>query len=351
MATVLHLCCCILLLCAGAKAAAVPAVYVLGDSLADVGNNDYLALSILKANYPHNGVDYPGGKATGRFNNGKNSADFIAEMLGVPSPPPYLSIRHNNNKLQTFLQGVNFASGGAGVLDTTNSGQCLTFSKQVEFFSRVCTDLVQQLGSDQANNHMAKSIFALVIGSNDIFSYNKSPKNTPPQEFVNSMITNLGEHLKTLYSLGARKFAFVGTGPVGCCPSRRDKRTGSCDAKANTMSLMFNAGAAPLLQQMKSEHGDMHYSFFNSSSALSAILQNPATYGFTEVKDACCGLGSLIPKVGCLPISSLCTNRSSHVFWDFVHPSQRTAELLTTTFFHGSSPYVYPVNVKALTSL
>jgi phospholipase/lecithinase/hemolysin len=57
-------------------ASSVPAVYVFGDSLADVGNNDYL-VTVLKADFSHNGMDYPGGKATGRFSNGKNSADFI----------------------------------------------------------------------------------------------------------------------------------------------------------------------------------------------------------------------------------------------------------------------------------
>ena len=64
-----------------ANSAAVPAVYVFGDSLADVGNNDYLKLSVLKADFPHNGVDYRGGKATGRFSNGKNSADFLGMYL------------------------------------------------------------------------------------------------------------------------------------------------------------------------------------------------------------------------------------------------------------------------------
>lgn len=52
-------------------------MYVFGDSLVDVGNNNYLSFSLLKADFPHNGIDYPGHKATGRFCNGKNSADFL----------------------------------------------------------------------------------------------------------------------------------------------------------------------------------------------------------------------------------------------------------------------------------
>lgn len=55
----------------------VPAMFVFGDSLGDVGNNNHLPFSILKANFPHNGIDYPGRKPTGRFSNGKNTVDFI----------------------------------------------------------------------------------------------------------------------------------------------------------------------------------------------------------------------------------------------------------------------------------
>lgn len=55
----------------------VPAVYVFGDSLVDVGNNNYLTLSIAKANHRHYGIDFLNHKPTGRFSNGKNAADFI----------------------------------------------------------------------------------------------------------------------------------------------------------------------------------------------------------------------------------------------------------------------------------
>lgn len=61
------------------EAQMVPAVFVFGDSLVDVGNNDYLPISIAKANFPHNGIDFPTKKPTGRFSNGKNAADYIGK--------------------------------------------------------------------------------------------------------------------------------------------------------------------------------------------------------------------------------------------------------------------------------
>ncbi|KAJ0751333.1 putative triacylglycerol lipase [Helianthus annuus] len=68
---------CVLLFGSGCLCESVPGLYVFGDSLVDVGNNNYLAISLAKADFPHNGVDFPTGKATGRFSNGKNAADFL----------------------------------------------------------------------------------------------------------------------------------------------------------------------------------------------------------------------------------------------------------------------------------
>ncbi|XP_013597027.1 PREDICTED: GDSL esterase/lipase At5g55050-like isoform X1 [Brassica oleracea var. oleracea] len=112
-------------------AASVPAVYVLGDSLVDAGNNNYLAISISKANYPHNGVDFPGSIATGRFCNGKNAADAIAEKFGLPLPPPYLSLKgifKEEERKAAALSGVNFASGGAGIFNGSDQ-QFVSYSR------------------------------------------------------------------------------------------------------------------------------------------------------------------------------------------------------------------------------
>lgn len=57
-----------------------PALFMFGDSLVDVGNNNHLKLSLAKADFPHNGVDFPGKKPTGRFSNGKNAADFLGNI-------------------------------------------------------------------------------------------------------------------------------------------------------------------------------------------------------------------------------------------------------------------------------
>jgi len=57
--------------------AATPVTYIFGDSLTDVGNNNFLQYSLAKSNYPWYGIDYSGGQATGRFCNGRTIGDFI----------------------------------------------------------------------------------------------------------------------------------------------------------------------------------------------------------------------------------------------------------------------------------
>ncbi|XP_031114635.1 GDSL esterase/lipase At5g55050 [Ipomoea triloba] len=341
--------------CSFSEAQKVPAMYVFGDSLVDVGNNDHID-SIIRADFPHNGVDYPGRKATGRFSNGNNSADFIAEKVGLPTPPPYLSDKNN-----VFLKGVSFASGGAGILNSTNNGvisKALHLSDQVRLFSTVQQKLVNQLGAAAAKQQLSKSPFLILIGSNDLINYfnsdSKHPKTTPPQQFVDQMIATLKPYLQQLHGLGARKFVIPAVPAIGCMPLLRHQhpnKTGECLDGANYWANKYNQGLQSMLQSLKSSLNDFNYSYFDTYNYLLTIIQNPSTYGFKEVKAACCGLGRLNAEIPCTPISIYCSNRSDYIFWDRYHPTEAAASVLASAVFSGSKQYANPVNLNQLISL
>ncbi|KAM0025799.1 putative cutinase [Helianthus debilis subsp. tardiflorus] len=59
--------------------AASPAVFILGDSLLDVGTNNFVLKAVGKAKYPHYGIDFFNSTPSGRFSNGLNMADFIGK--------------------------------------------------------------------------------------------------------------------------------------------------------------------------------------------------------------------------------------------------------------------------------
>ncbi|CAI0475367.1 unnamed protein product [Linum tenue] len=83
----------------GSREPEVPCYFIFGDSLFDPGNNNNLNTT-MKANYPPYGVDFPSGVATGRYSNGRTTADIIGELLGFESfIPPFASAPNNSEIL------------------------------------------------------------------------------------------------------------------------------------------------------------------------------------------------------------------------------------------------------------
>ena len=73
--------------------------------------------------------------------------------------------------------------------------------QQIEYYSLVYQKLVVELGLSAAQAHLSKSLFTVVIGSNDIFGYHESSdlrKKYSPQQYVESMASTLKSQLKVI---------------------------------------------------------------------------------------------------------------------------------------------------------
>ncbi|XP_051126350.1 GDSL esterase/lipase At5g55050 [Andrographis paniculata] len=339
----------------GESTGTVGGIYVFGDSLVDVGNNNYLPLSLLRANLPYNGIDYQDKKPTGRFSNGRNAADFIAEKLELPTAPPYLRRRDN----ELYLKGVSFASGGAGILNTTNENlikQTIPMPLQVNQFGRVREGLLKQMGDAGVQEHLSKSLFPIVFGSNDILRYfsegSEQSKEYLPQQYVDLMVSTLKQLLKGIHGLGARKFLVVAIPPLGCAPKQRLKsKTDACDEEVNNWSKKYNDELTRMLPSLQLELGAFHYTYFDTYGVLLELIQNAAAYGFNNTKGACCGAGRLRAELPCTPLAVFCLNRSAHIFWDIFHPTEAAAHAAIDILFRGSGNYVFPMTIQQLIAL
>ncbi|KAK8616205.1 hypothetical protein V6N13_017763 [Hibiscus sabdariffa] len=89
----------------------LPALYVFGDSFVDAGNNQYLHTP-SNANYLPYGIDF-GGVPTGRSTNGRAIVDFIAQVSGLPFPPPVMGLSESQRK--NITTGFNYASASGGI--------------------------------------------------------------------------------------------------------------------------------------------------------------------------------------------------------------------------------------------
>ncbi|CAN6192564.1 unnamed protein product [Urochloa humidicola] len=340
---------------AAGRSTTVPAMYVFGDSILDVGNNNYLpGKDIPRANMPYYGVDFPGGaRPTGRWSNGYNVADFIAKAMGFGrSPPAYLSLTPRSSRLVVRgLGGVNYASGAAGILDSTFAGTNIPLSKQVRNFGTTRAQMVTNIGGTKANDLLSKSLFLVGIGTNDIaaFAATNQQEQSDVAAFYSSLVSNYSATITKLYGMGARKFSVMNVGQIGCAPVERvQSPTGACAQGTNTLAAGFNVALGGLLATLQHRLPGLAYSFGDLYGLMQAIIADPRADGLSNVDTACCGSGRLGAQSGCQPNSTLCGDRGRYLFWDYGHPTQHSAELVAATFYDGPAQFTLPVNLKQL---
>ncbi|XP_038707444.1 GDSL esterase/lipase At5g55050-like [Tripterygium wilfordii] len=354
--------------------AQVPAIYILGDSTADVGTNNFLLESKFAVNFPPNGVDFPFSIPTGRFSNGLNSADFLAILMGLKiSPPPFLSLLSNEKLLRfhSFI-GINFASGGSGILDITGKSMTVmklgkenipkgvplrtqrdvvSLEEQVQQFKTVHFIVEAAMGLQEAKKYLSKSLFFISIGSNDIFEYYHSKTSVPKQKFrygLNVKFLN-SFYMQELLKLGARKFGIISVPPIGCCPSQRIfNGTGGCLEELNEHARAFHSSTHSLMSKLSLEYQDMKYSIGNAYEMTVNVIENQFAFGLNNVVSACCGGGKLNGEEICSPTANLCSNRSEYLFWDLYHPTQKASQLAAFTLFGGEKRFVAPINFAEL---
>ncbi|XP_047054343.1 GDSL esterase/lipase At5g37690-like [Lolium rigidum] len=344
------------------SARAVPAIYVLGDSTLDVGNNNYLlGKSVPNALRPFYGVDFPGGPMpTGRYSNGYNIADYIAKNLGFKrSPPAYLSLEaHHRQLVRSALHGgVSYASAGAGILDSTNAGNNIPLSKQVKYFHLSKLVMEAKEGSQVVSDHLARSFFILGIGSNDLYQFvleqqakNKSATQSDAAALYDSLMSNYSATITDLYTMGARKIGIINAGATGCIPRvRAHTATGACDNGLNELVVGFNGALSSFLAGgLAPKLPGLAYSLADNFAHRLDIIAHPQAAGFVDTASACCGSGKLGAEGDCLPTSRICENRDGYIYWDWIHATQRAAELAAQAFFRGPAQFTTPISFKQL---
>ncbi|XP_021286732.1 GDSL esterase/lipase At1g74460 [Herrania umbratica] len=307
--------------------------FIFGDSLSDVGNNKYLPRSLAQASLPFYGIDFGNGLPNGRFTNGRTVADIIGDNTGLPRPPAFLDPSLNEDVI--LENGVNYASGGGGILNQTGGYFIQRFPlwKQIELFQGTTELITNKLGK-QAAEFFQDARFVVALGSNDFINnylmpvYSDSWKYND-ETFIEYLMETLEQQLRVLHNLGARQLMVFGLGPMGCIPLQRILSTsGQCQERANKLALSFNKAASNLLVNMASKLSNASFKFGDAYDVVNDVIRNPYKYGFNNSDSPCCSLGNIRPALTCLPASTLCEDRSKYVFWDEYHPSDSANELI-----------------------
>ncbi|KAJ4849982.1 hypothetical protein Tsubulata_004877, partial [Turnera subulata] len=318
----------------------VPCFFIFGDSLSDNGNNNNLK-TLAKANYLPYGIDHPLGP-TGRFSNGRNTVDLLAQHLGFKHAIQSFA---SSRKDKSILKGVNYASGSSGIRDETGKhlGENYSFKVQMQHHKTIISQIRGILGrKENVQSHLNKCLYFVGIGNNDYLN-----NYFIPEHYSTSRDFSL-EQYAVLYDNGARKIALVGLGQMGCIPRSIDKykkdNGTACAEEVNTGSKLFNKHLKEMVEQFNGVLKGAKLTYINSWGMGEG---DPAQAGFKVSYPGCCQIRD---KDGqCLPSGTSCNNRKEYLFWDAFHPTEALSKILAArTYKAFQSSDCYPVDISRL---
>ncbi|KAK7275519.1 hypothetical protein RIF29_16638 [Crotalaria pallida] len=327
------------------------ALFIFGDSMFDVGNNNYINTTTdMQANfwpYGETSFKYP----TGRPSDGRLIPDFIAEYAKMSFIPPYLQPGYHQ-----YTDGANFASAGAGALIETNRGMVIDLKSQLKHFIEVEKLVKLELGDTEARRLLSRALYLFSIGSNDylapFISNSTTLQKHPIEVYVNMVIGNLTTEIKK----GGRKFGFLNLPPLGCLPVMKALVPGTkdgCLEEATKFTQLHDDALRKVLQYQETRLKGFQYSYIDFYSSYSERMNNPSKYGFKEGNIACCGGGPYKGFQSCggkrsVKEFELCEDVEEYVIFDAVHPTEKTYQQIAELMWNGDHEVAGPYNLREL---
>ncbi|XP_024369129.1 GDSL esterase/lipase At3g09930 isoform X1 [Physcomitrium patens] len=306
------------------------AMYVFGDSYVDTGNFRDLSA------FPPYGSIWPGYPA-GRFNEGRNLADCIAELFDLPYPTPYLRLENNSEA----LRGVNFARSGAGVTYAYGLTALVSQVDEIEA-------LVEKHVLTKA--HLRKSVALVNIGVNDYHVRNRRgafQEHDKEQELhttITTIVDGIALSLVRLYGLGVRNIVVSNLALMACAPFVTEVTTfTSCSRNATllTQTSLHNSLLQQRVKTLNRNLGGLHIILVDQTKAFEVLFHHGSEHGFENTMTPCC-IGKAVPHglvcghndTAGHPMYTLCEDPSKHVLFDTIHPSEAAWQTAVDLFAH-----------------
>jgi phospholipase/lecithinase/hemolysin len=135
----------------------------------------------------------------------------------------------------------------------------------------------------------------------------------------NQQSRQLGKSINTLVDAGARNFLVVNSPDLGSTPAFRG--TGN-QTLMTLLSDGFNTALENQLNTLVTAKPQLAIDLFRLDDALNSLIADPSGSGFTNVTQPC--VTSL----------SVCSDPSSYLFWDTLHPTTRTHQILAQQLYN-----------------
>ncbi|NEO98813.1 MAG: SGNH/GDSL hydrolase family protein [Symploca sp. SIO2E9] len=287
-------------------------MYVFGDSISDQGNVFNVTLEATGSGFP------PPPYFDGRFSNGPNWIDYLAEDLGLN---PIGSTNLASGVIPT--QGINFAFGGATTgIDNTGALELPGLQQQIALFESLVSP--NQLADPNA-------LYIVWAGANDYLPTDST--TFTPLETTDQTINNLSSALDSLVEIGAKNIMFVNLPDLGKIP--RTFNTPLAE-DLNDLTTTHNQQLENLGQSLDA---DINFISLDINSLVNEALQGQL--GFTNVTETC------LNNLECVANPEV---QKQFFFWDDLHPTTTAHRLVGDLALNALEPQP-PASVPEPTSV
>ena len=269
-----------------------------GDSLSDVGDV-FIATGGVEPNPPY---------YMGRFSNGPNWLDDLAQKMNLPLAP-----------ILAPGGGTDFAFGGAttGSPDSTNTDGVPTLEQQIGLF--------KQATGNHASPH---ALYTFSIGANDLFSLiGQVGGGTITPADASTYAADAAEVVagaaSTLRSEGATDLVLFDVPDLSQTPLMQQEPV-AIQQLAYGLSLSFDKDVTADLQSV--EQAGLTVYDLNTFALINSVVADPGAYGFSDVNDPCFVAAN--PNHPFTSGGTECGDPNSYLFWDTVHPTSAAGELI-----------------------
>ena len=269
-----------------------------------------------------------------------------ASAMGMPTPVAYKLRRGAAQGL--LARGMNFAVGGAGVLDTGNfqrniSAQIDLFQAQRQRAPSGCgVALVVVSGNDYSyaadkdnGTSVSPAIATVVVISSYcvlmpealICNNNNGGGMQAAIAYIPTVVRQLREQLRRLRDeAGMRRVVVTSLHPLGCTPLfTRPLNYSGCDPLANAGAAQHNAALRSVLAAL--DPANRTFLLLDLNAPFAALVDAPPGGRFAEQRRPCCEALAADGYCGQQDddgkrMYTLCADPAEHFYWDDVHPTQ-----------------------------
>lgn len=286
-------------------------IYVFGDSLSDPGN----LFNFTGGQFPNEPY------VSGRFSNGDVWIDYLADRL--------------NKEVASLAKpfsaggGLNFAIGGATSDNNNISGTVpLGLEQQINSF--------ELLTSFKSPEQLSDDLFFLWTGANDYFSFVDDDPNTPDVVETNfsqinaeSVVTevvdnNIGGAVRDLIDAGGETILLFDLPDLDRTPLAQ-KLSEQDRGILRDLTGRHNERLSSLVGEIEASNPSVNIIEVGVNDLLDRIVENPGNFGFSNATDNFTGI-DIITQINQPPAIG---NPDSFVFWDSIHPTTATHELVS----------------------